>query len=54
VEIDALSIFIGKLNPNLISGSELLQRFGKYGEIQECNIFNKPGKANSSLKIWGF
>ncbi|CCX13348.1 Similar to Meiotic activator RIM4; acc. no. P38741 [Pyronema omphalodes CBS 100304] len=49
VEIDALSVFVGKLNPNRISEQELLQRFGKYGSIQECNLFNKAGAGRTAF-----
>lgn len=44
-EIDAFSIFVGKLNPNLVTEDLLRQRFQEHGTIVEIHLFikNKPG-----------
>lgn len=39
-----MSVFIGKLNPDLINEDELRIRFGKYGTIVECNLVNRASK----------
>jgi hypothetical protein len=53
VEIDPVSIFIGKLNPDSIGENELRARFSRYGMIVECNLVNRASKnGDRILSSW--
>jgi len=44
VSIDPFSVFVGQLNADNITKEAMLERFGKYGNIVDCNLVIKPGK----------
>ena len=44
IAVDPFSIFVGKLDPEKTTESELRKRFGEHGTISECNLVNKPGE----------
>jgi len=46
--VDPFSIFVGQLNADKITKESLLERFGKYGCIMDCNLVIKPGKFGES------
>ena len=46
--VDAFSVFIGQLNADKITKEILVERFGKYGNILDCNLVIKPGKFGES------
>ena len=50
--IDPYSVFVGQLHPDKITKEALLEKFGKYGNIVDCNLMIKPAKfGESSLVI---
>ncbi|KAI5801706.1 hypothetical protein DFH27DRAFT_557670 [Peziza echinospora] len=42
--VDQFSIFIGQLNPELVTREIVIERFSKHGKILECNLIVKPGR----------
>lgn len=42
--IDPYSVFVGQLNPDIVTKEAVLERFGKYGDVLDCNLVVKPGK----------
>ncbi|KAH0607548.1 uncharacterized protein H6S33_002582 [Morchella sextelata] len=54
VEIDPVSIFIGKLNPDSIGENELRARFSRYGMIVECNLVNRASKNGIGRNAFAF
>jgi len=53
IEVDTVSIFVGKLNPQ-VTDSELRARFSVHGRIVDCNIVKKHSKQGRSENIRGF
>ena len=43
IEVDTVSIFVGKLNPQ-ITDSELRDRFSAHGKIIDCNLVKRHSK----------
>ncbi|KAI9229698.1 MAG: hypothetical protein DHS80DRAFT_717, partial [Piptocephalis tieghemiana] len=39
--IDRCSLFVGQLNPQLITQADLTSRFSRYGEMLECTLVNR-------------
>jgi len=51
IEVDTVSIFVGKLNPQ-ITDSELRDRFSVHGRIIDCNMVKRHSKQGRGLKIF--
>ena len=49
--IDPQSIFIGQLNPDLITREILVERFAKYGTIVDSNLVVKAGRFGKLLIV---
>ncbi|CAZ86113.1 unnamed protein product [Tuber melanosporum] len=43
IEVDTVSIFVGKLNPQ-ITDSELRARFSAHGRIIDCNLVKRQSR----------
>ncbi|KAG5513333.1 hypothetical protein PMAC_001396 [Pneumocystis sp. 'macacae'] len=54
IPIDKTSIFVGQLNPSLVTRESLLNRFKKYGEIVECSLVNKPNSNRTAFAFLQF
>ncbi|KAF8419737.1 hypothetical protein EV426DRAFT_719819 [Tirmania nivea] len=52
--IDPFSVFVGQLNADKITKEVLLERFGKYGNIVDCNLVIKPGKFGLGKNAFAF
>ncbi|KAG4305968.1 hypothetical protein PORY_000878 [Pneumocystis oryctolagi] len=54
IPVDKTSIFVGQLNPSLVTRESLLNRFKKYGEIIECSLVNKPNSNRTAFAFLQF
>ncbi|KAG5437670.1 hypothetical protein PCANB_000707 [Pneumocystis canis] len=54
IPIDKTSIFVGQLNPSLVTQESLLNRFKKYGEIVDCSLVNKPNSNRTAFAFLQF
>ncbi|KAG0129262.1 hypothetical protein HOY82DRAFT_415111 [Tuber indicum] len=53
IEVDTVSIFVGKLNPQ-ITDSELMARFSAYGRIIDCNMVRRQSRHGLGLNAFAF
>lgn len=54
IPIDKTSVFVGQLNPSLVTREILLNRFKKYGEIVDCSLVNKPNSNRTAFAFLQF
>ncbi|QSL67001.1 hypothetical protein MERGE_001388 [Pneumocystis wakefieldiae] len=54
IPIDKTSVFVGQLNPSLVTRESLLNRFRKYGEIVDCSLVNKPNSNRTAFAFLQF
>ncbi|KAG5440076.1 hypothetical protein PCK2_000588, partial [Pneumocystis canis] len=54
IPIDKTSIFVGQLNPSLVTQESLVNRFKKYGEIVDCSLVNKPNSNRTAFAFLQF
>ncbi|EMR08203.1 hypothetical protein PNEG_03373 [Pneumocystis murina B123] len=54
IPIDKTSVFVGQLNPSLVTRESLLNRFKKYGEIVDCSLVNKPNSNRTAFAFLQF
>ncbi|KAJ3315763.1 hypothetical protein HDU76_002109 [Blyttiomyces sp. JEL0837] len=53
-DLDTNSIFVGKINQDQVTLALLRERFSKYGEIEHCELYNRPPPVGATRPAFAF